>query len=299
LRIIPLFWFTLAVKASVETIAGKHDRLPSNAAEAAAYLAQNAFLIFPFIGVRAYITVSWTLSYICLGYLIIPALIQLCRKRGWNGGARMILAWLLLLFFVFVPMATPRIGWNGAGLALGMMVYELNQSRRLIRRVGWLDLFTLFAFAAGCGFFNLLSLLPPSGHTNAMRFVALFASLAPVMMLFTGRIAPGGWLNQALAGPLFNRFAFISYAFYLMHGLTWIVFGWIGMHRMTEGGGGFISLLLLALAVAVGIASLVHRYVEPRLEELVSFALHFLYSQTASRLQLTRFLNRPVLSRVP
>ncbi|HXK06503.1 MAG TPA: acyltransferase family protein [Verrucomicrobiae bacterium] len=185
-RIYPVFAFVLIFYIAAAVALPEMSRLPAGRGAAAWMILKNAALVPLAFGAPRIITVSWTLGYICLFYVVIHPLAA--WTSGWSLRRRTVL-WSLLSVLVYLKAGRPAL------LPAGVLLAEWMPAAKV---PGWILLPA--AGAAARAFWGTEHLGTILGGIGALALCCwLLPRPTPRPMLFLSRI---------------------SYSFYLTHGLA-------------------------------------------------------------------------------
>lgn len=267
LRILPLYWALLTAYAVLDSVFGICGRVPNDLGAAVTYFLYNAFLLAPLAGKLSLITVSWTLTYVAIGYLMVPWLARSFQRLQLNTAQRGAVILAVVILWGFAPSLWSGLAANGILLAVGMLVYEATQTLPLAKlRPNRFDALTGIAIVAA-----LFILSAP-----AARGLRLAATAIPLGLLLAGRRLAGGAFNAALVSRTGQWMGKISYSFYFTHGVALIVTRTAikAAQPSLEGWMPGWVLFMIALPLCCGLSLVVgaaaHHWLETPLQRLLS-----------------------------
>jgi peptidoglycan/LPS O-acetylase OafA/YrhL len=254
--ILPLYWFILTVYVVMALILENRAKVPQELGEAFAVIIVNALLIAPLLNWLPIITVSWTLTYIALGYLSISLLALALRNLRTHGLIRI----LMILGFgvtsrLTMPLDQPLFAHNDL-LATGVLLYELQQNerfRRGVARIG--ESATVAAFAL---FEALRGGWAPD--IQLATYLSRAAFCTGIGAFCASRYTNVGLLNHFLESTPLQHLGRMSYSMYLSHGLP--LYGvkcFISSGRCADAEWLFWCLLLGSFVTSVCLAALLER----------------------------------------
>jgi peptidoglycan/LPS O-acetylase OafA/YrhL len=209
-RILPLFWVVLATYVVVDLLTDFRGKLPHDPWSAAVVILQNASLVAPFCGSRLLLEVSWTLSYVAIGYVTTPLLARWFDRMSLGHNARLLaLAAYGFLWLALEPLGLP-VSANGVNLALGMMICEAGHAGMLTRvRTRVVDAVAVLALCA---------VVVVTGFAKIHIPFRMLATALPLSFLLAGRIGGVGWIDVALMTRTAQWIGRVGYSSYFAHG---------------------------------------------------------------------------------
>ncbi|GLZ29309.1 acyltransferase [Lentzea sp. NBRC 105346] len=217
---------------------------------------------------------SWSLSCELVFYLLFPALLALSgrikRLWWWAGGVVALIVLLPVLGSLLLP-AEPRFELpgtvlDGQSIYPMWLVYIFPPARLLDFFLGILMArIVLSGKWIGLGV-RPAALLAVAGYTiglfTPMVFTVDVVTVVPLALLIAALATAERQGASTLGGPVWRRLGEASFAFYLIHEIVLVLV------RATVGFDTQLSLLpgiaavLVALALSVGLAFALHRWVE-------------------------------------
>jgi len=267
--ILPLYWFVLAVYVVVALLAENRTKIPEGVGPAFVCIVANVFLMAPLLRWPPIITVSWTLTYIVMGYLMVPLFAQaLCRLQLNRVSRMLVIIGVAVASRMLTPLLPLFLAYNDL-LATGVLLYELQGSARFrkllvqIGEAGTVAAFTLFAMIRGTAIMDV-------------QFPAIVAR----MLFCTGigtfcasRYTKAGLVNQLLASEPLQQLGRVSYSMYLSHGLSLQVVKWF-VAWCDYSQWLFWILLLCSFIASVFLAALLDRLWRPAKRFFEDFRIH-------------------------
>lgn len=211
-RIYPTFTVVLLVYTALSFALPAENKIPRDAEAAAWYWLANLLLLPGVFPIEPLITVSWSLSYEMLYYLVLPLLVAALRLRGRSATWRVVLfASLASALAVYCALYTGPV--RLAMFIAGILLWEAIRSGQ--RLPGITSATALLALCAGL----LNMLLPTVGAPGYVyKISVLFATYFVLCWLcFT---APQARLPRAFAWTPLRWLGNMSYSYYLVHGLV-------------------------------------------------------------------------------
>lgn len=213
------------------------------------YLLANLAMLPGVFAIPPLMSVAWSLSFELAAYLGWPIMIETLRFRSWSRTARITLLALGSVGFLRYAPSQPEQPLIKFGvLLMGGLVWELTESPAIPRLPGW-------------GLVGLLAVVPLTRWlliTYEVKIVQCWILLCLVLLLYDLGKSPRSVTGRVLSHPMLRRLGWISYSFYLIHGLALhaVFQGW---QRMQWGAAECLSLsaylLLMIFAGGVGLAS--------------------------------------------
>jgi peptidoglycan/LPS O-acetylase OafA/YrhL len=219
LRILPLYWIVLGGYAAFDILTGFRGKMPADWGQAALILLQNCSLLAPFSHSPVLISVTWTLTYVGIGYLTIPLLARGFSFAKLQSPARLLAITAFGAIWIAFSAAVPVILGSGVNLALGMLVCEAGRAgvlRHIRTRVA--DIAGTAGLVASLVVLANLSSREPWFPAGARPGLRLLAITVPLAILLAGRIGTSGWLNRALTSRAAQWIGRTSYSAYFAHG---------------------------------------------------------------------------------
>lgn len=210
-RIYPTFVVVFVAYVILSFTFPAENKIPPSTFKGLIYLAQNFFLLPGIFPIAPMITVTWSLSYEMLYYLVIPLIILLFRLRYCDA------IWRVCFFSSLAAITTFYCAAYDGHIRLvmfmsGILLYEAVNSRRIPTPHSFLGLLAL-----GLGL--LATLLPTTGLSgSAFKISILFVSFF-VLCLACFR-DPSAWLPRAFSWTSLRWLGNMSYSYYLLHGLV-------------------------------------------------------------------------------
>ena len=222
------------------------------------YLLANLALLPGVFPIPPLMTVAWSLSYELAAYLGWPALIGGLRFRSWSRGVRIGLLTLGTVLILWNAPSQPEQPLIKFGVLLaGGVVWEVAQSSAAPRLPGW-------------GLVGLLAVVPLTRWllmTDEVAVVQRWILICLVVLLYDLVKTPESVTGRLLSQPRLRQFGWISYSFYLLHGLmlhgVFLVWQW--MQGASEGSlslPGYLLLMFCAGGVSLVAAQTLFQLVE-------------------------------------
>ena len=254
-RIYPTFITVLLVYLALSFALPRRSKLPDSVSHAALYVMQNVALLPGILRIPPIITVSWSLSYEMLFYLIVPVGIGVFglrqRSRAWRIGFVVCVAGLLVAYFA-VRGGPVRLLMFMAGILL----FEI--------LAGPTPPVPGSVFTAGLLLLGLLGLLiPPAGPGSLLKVLILCVSFLVTCLACLAR-SPTSF-GRAFSWTPMRWLGNMSYSYYLIHGLTlqtlfMALTRWFP--KTVLGGAVFWIILLPVFLVTAVPAAILFLYVE-------------------------------------
>jgi peptidoglycan/LPS O-acetylase OafA/YrhL len=263
----------LALYLGLSLAVSSHSRLPQ--AGRPLYVLANVLLLPGVFPITPIVTVSWSLSYEIVFYLVLALAVSVLALRKWTAGARVALLGACLTAWLLSGLRVRAAVGSFVMFVPGLLLYEARRKwPRVFRLPAAGSLALALAVAAAIVVTPLLTLRLENGGfggspttaavVQAVAFVVLSAGTS---LLIFGAVGTEGWLARALAWGPVRTVGLVSYSFYLIHGATINVFALLVTRligRDSLGLGWYLALLVPAYASCVGTSLLLFRAVERR-----------------------------------
>lgn len=211
-RIYPAFIAVFLTYVVLSFLFPAENKIPSEIAEGAIYLAQNFLLLPGILPIEPMISVAWSLSYEMFYYLLTPLMI------GFFGLRKQSSFWRALFFSAASVAIIIYCGLFGGHVRLvmfisGILLFEALNSRGCPSPS---SSFGMLALGIGLLGGTLLPVLGSVG--SAIKASFLFVSFF-VLCLCCFR-TPSAWLPMAFSWAPLRYLGNMSYSYYLLHGLV-------------------------------------------------------------------------------
>lgn len=249
-RIYPTFLVVFALYVVLMWLLPGKSRIPQPFwPTGAGYLLANLALLPGVFAIPPLMTVAWSLSFELAAYLGWPVMIEVLGLRSLSRAARIALLSVGSVVILQYAPSQPEQPLIKLGVLLtGGLVWELTESPAAPRLPGW-------------GLVGLLAVVPLTRWlliSSPVYVVQRWILLCLVMLLYDLVKTPGSITGRVLSHPMLSKFGWISYSFYLIHGLV-LHAVFLGWQRMQVGTAECLSLaaylLLMIVACAVSVAA--------------------------------------------
>jgi peptidoglycan/LPS O-acetylase OafA/YrhL len=263
-RLAPSYWVVLAAYLPLVLLAGDTQKIPAPALSASAVVLANFFMAAPLFNLPSIVTATWTISFVLLGYCLVP----LVAKAGTLWRRTSLQRVPLILLFGLVAWAVSRIGLFGftgyQAITAGMLLCEFRQWPQFQRFVESLPEAAVIGFLAASIY--LVQLIRGfSFWPELVRQAGYWIYVFALLLFVAYRFVRMGILNRVLCQPFFGRLGDRSYAYYLTHGMVIVplsAFLKILLPPERNGAWVFAWALPIAYTLTVVFARLFHSYVE-------------------------------------
>lgn len=245
-RIYPTFTAVFALYVAACLLVPSQSKLPPDFEQAAIYLVINFLLLAEIVGVPPLITVSWSLSFEMLFYVVCPIFVMCFGLREWKTWARSLLivvvASAMLALAPFLKTYT-----RTAMFLVGMLCFET-----LPRLQNWKHTWIyLFAFVGGT-----VAVLAVSAQDLGPRAWTMATILSFLPLCYGSLQRDANLLTSTFIWTPLRWFGNMSYSFFLLHGLTLKATFFLIERTLSAPVGDWNSVFWLLLPVAFGIALL-------------------------------------------
>lgn len=275
-RLMPFYWVILCAYVVATIVLGVEGKLPVGSVQIFLAVITNLTLVAPFLGQSPIVTVSWTLSYIVLIYLIVPVVAIAINRFRVRRAARIAVPLGFGVVWYVASYLYHPLSFTGVMIAAGMLLWEVQKSDAFVGLIESLgDTGTMALLGAGVAaqlaamHTNLLGGTTIRHLTGSVIFLtgmsAFCASRFSVAQLPLNRIfrmtAPQ-WLGN------------ISYSWYLGHGLVLLPARYV----LKAAGGNvrepwvFFLLLAAFYVVSIVFSALLYRLCEAPLAAALASA---------------------------
>ncbi|MGL4609211.1 MAG: acyltransferase family protein [Trueperaceae bacterium] len=210
-RIYPTFTVVFFLYTALSFLFPTESKIPPSWNEGTIYLLQNFFLLPGIFNIPPLNTVTWSLSYEMLFYLIIPLLVTLFTLR--TRQVRWRVAFFSIITMIFLMYHLVFDGHERMLLFIaGILLYEVMTYHLIKPLPSWLGSTALclsFAYA-------LLPVITPSEST----LKALVLSIGMFLFCFVCFTQPALWLQNIFYWTPLRWLGNMSYSYYLIHGLA-------------------------------------------------------------------------------
>lgn len=270
-RILPLYWSVLAGYVLFAVAAGIESKVPMDPRHAAGALLSNFTLTAPLLGLPQIIVSTWTLTFIVLVYVLVPALVGIERAlppRRWIGIVPIVFA----AVSIYVAAST-RYAAFGAIMAAGVLLYQAYQAEPFQRVLSWVgDVGATAALVCFAALFRITAVYEPTSEwARYTRVPAHVLFVVAIAVFVAARLQGHGIVNRMLLTRFWQWVGRMSYSHYLAHGIALYCCKWV-IHLLL--GFGPFSPLMLAIALpccyaaTLGSALIVYRSLEVPLQRI-------------------------------
>ena len=269
-RILPLYWAVLLGYALFAIAVGVESKVPTHPRHAAGVLLSNFTLTSPLFGVPQIIVSTWTLTFIVLVYLLVPAFVAV--ERAFSPGR-----WIGMIPIAFAAVsiciaAFTRYATFGAIMAAGVLLYKAHQTARFKRFVSGVgDGGATVALVCFAALFRITAVYASTSEwARYARVPAQVLFVAAIALFVASRFQSHGIVNRMLLTRFWQWVGRMSYSHYLAHGIALYCCKWV--IRELFGSGLFSPLMLSAAipccyAATLGAAVIVYRSLEVPLQQ--------------------------------
>ncbi|GJG87958.1 hypothetical protein tb265_31390 [Gemmatimonadetes bacterium T265] len=270
-RIYPTFLVVLAVYLVIGAFAPVRSKLPSGV-NGLRLIAANVLLLPGVFRIRPIITVSWSLSFELVFYVLILAVVVALGLRRWDSRGRVLLWTGLLVLWLAGGTAAIRVVRDFIMFLPGILLAEAARSERARALVAlvpvWLAALLAGSAIAAQPLFIAWGAVPGARVLWLAPTVVALLLLSATTSLLLFRLLQGPRTATIFAHEPLRRLGVVSYSFYLSHGLVIHVIAGLcartavlrALHAV--GPGAYVLLFAPAFAAAVVAAFVLFRAVE-------------------------------------
>lgn len=258
-RIYPTFLFVLLLYVLLSIIFKEESKISVKFPDNIYYVMQNMLLMPGVFNIKPIITVSWSLSYEMFFYLISPVVIYIFKFRDINSSRRISIVMLVLIVYYILSIFYLKRISRFSVFPLGFIAYEVSLKKWNIPYFKYLC--PLVLIATCIIWYGVL-------HDYTDKVFAYILICWIYLVIFVNMIMSdnnGDAIYKVLNSKYVERFGYMSYTYFLLHGLTlkFVIYVFKNINNFPANSDYYFMLSLFPSFILTLIVSVIaYAYIE-------------------------------------